>query len=667
MTNHSLMTGISRVEVKENNISQAPIPTSTSTGLVAVWARKGEINKPILVTRGRTEILQKFGNPHPTYGYGLYAALKFVDSSSSIYVVRAVAGNYAYGSAVYGENYSASVYQSTNFGVPVYTDARNPDDSVTWNIGAPLTRQNAFLIRRIGPGAEGNNIAVSIVSDNMPTSSTPLSAVAGTESGSLLAPSQYRWKAVPVNKLGRALDAVLPNTTALTITSPNNLATVSFPRITGAISYEIYRQTSASASYFYYTTVPQVAVGLSTVSFFDRGQYIADTSRILPSSPANNYVPSPIFRVNVFDTSVSAQDPIEFFDVTFNQAIDGFGQQQGVEEKINLLSQEIRVKRNELFIPNLSVNGNPVFYNSAVYQFTLGNDGLSASSLPDSAYINAYNLLANEDKYPIRLVIEAGKTLSVQNAIISFCAQRKDCIPFLDVPPDYQDAVNAVNYRSNILNVNTDRGALYTPDVQIYDQYNSLRIWMPPSAHAATIFASNDSNYAIYTAGAGLLYSQFTDVEDVRYSYERNELSLLANAQVNPVRAQSGAGIYLPEQLTLTRDLSALSFISVRRMIDAIELSVARAAEFYMQQPNNDDLARQLINLIDSFLSPMVPNGIANYEIVSDVSNNTPAYTNNAQRNVSVYIWPVLPARYIQVVMNITRAGVTFQELIANQ
>lgn len=668
MTNHSLMTGVSRVETKENNITAAPVPVSTSTGAIVVYSEKGEINKPILITRGRTEILQKFGNPHPSLGYGLYGALQFVDSSSALYVVRAVSGNYSYGSAVYGENFSSGTYQSSSFAAPVYTNATIPDESVTWNIGSPLTRQNAFLIRRIGPGTEGNNIAVSISSDNMPNTSTPLTAVVGTESGALLSPGQYRWKAVPVNKLGRALDSIQPNTTALTVAAPNNIATVSFPRISGAVSYEIYRQAVGSANYFYHTTVQQVAVGLSTVSFVDRGQFIADTTRVLPSSPANNYVPTPVFRLNIFDIRTSLQNPIEFFDVTFNQGVDGFGQQQGIEEKVNLLSQEVRVQRNDMYVPAVSSAGNPIFYSSpSPYTFTLGANGLSASSIPDSAYINAYNLFNNEDEYPVRIIIEAGKTQSVQNAIIDLCAQRKDCFPFLDVPPDFQSATNAVNYRTNILNKNTDRAALYTPDLQIYDEYNSLRVWVPPSAHAAAIFARNDSNYAIYTAGAGLLYSQFNDVETVRYKYNKAELNLLADAQVNPVRAQSGAGIYLPEQLTLTRQLSALSFISVRRMIDAIELSVSRASEYYLQQPNNDDLARQLTNLIDSFLEPLVPNGLSNYEIVSDTTNNTPAYTNNAQRNVTVYIWPVLPARYIQLVMNITKAGVSFQELIPNQ
>jgi hypothetical protein len=663
MTTNTVMTGVSRVEYKENNQTQTPQPASTSIGAVVVWATKGEIFTPVRINNGENEVVSKFGQPNPAYGYGLYAANKFA-RVSPLYVIRAVAGSYSYASAVYGQNYVSSTYTTSNFGVPVYVDPKNPDDSITWNIGDPLTRSNAFLIRRIGPGFEGNNIAVSITSDNMPPSITPVSASAATESGAVLAADQYRWHVVPVNNLGRAINAIDPNATALTITSPNNLATVVFPRISGATGYEIYRQTTGSGSYYYYASVPQVAVGLSTITFIDRGQFIADTTRQLP---VEDYEPTDMFTLNVFDTSVSSQNSIATYDVTFNAKIDGFGQQLGIEEKVNLLSSEIRIQRNDLFTPDPSTTnsaGDPIFYSSSLYTFTLGNDGLNASSLPDSAYIEGYNLLSNEEDYEVRIVIEAGKTLSVQRAIIDLCAQRKDCFPFLDVPPDFQTASNAVNYRANILNVNTDRAALYTPDARVYDQYTSTRVWLPPSAHAASIFANNDSNYAIYTAGAGLIYSQLTDVEELRYKYSKNELNMLANAQVNMLRGKSSTGIYLPEQLTLARQLSALSFISVRRMTDAIELTVARTSEFYLQQPNNDDLVRQIVNLITSYLDPFVPNGISRYEIVSDASNNTPAFTNNAQRNVSVYIWPVLPTRYIQLVINLTKEGVSFQELL---
>lgn len=664
MTTNTVMNGVSRVEYKENNISQTPQPASTSIAAVVAWATKGEIFKPVLINNGENEVVEKFGEPNPSYGYGLYAANKFA-RVSPLYVVRVAAGNYSYASAVFGQNYAASTYTNSNFGVPVYTDPKQPDDSVTWNIGNPLTRQNAFLIRRIGPGFEGNNIAVSITSDNMPPSATAVTATAGTESGSVLSADQYRWKIVPVNNLGRAINAIAPNVTALNLSNPNNLASVVFPRISGATGYEIYRQSaSINANYYYYGIVPQVAVGLSTITFIDRGQFIPDTSNQLP---VDDYEPTANFTVNLFDTSVSSQNSIATYDVTFKAKIDGFGQQSGIEEKINLLSQEIRVLRNPQFIPDPSTvnsDGDPIFYSTPVYNFTLGNDGLNASSTPDSTYIEGYNLFSNEEDFDIRIVIEAGKTLSVQRAILDLCAARKDCFPFLDTPPDFQSATNAVNYRANILNVNTDRGAIYTPDARVYDPYTSTRVWMPPSAHAASIFASNDSNYAIYTAGAGLVYSQLTDVEELRYKYTKNELNMLANAQVNMLRGRSSTGIYLPEQLTLARQLSALSFISVRRMTDAIELTVSRTSEYYLQQPNNDDLVRQIVNLITSYLDPFVPNGISRYEIVSNASNNTPAYTNNAQRNVSVYIWPVLPTRYIQLIINITKDGVSFQELL---
>ena len=664
MTNNSLMTGISRVQIIENNIPQSPVPSSTSIGLAVIYSSKGIINEPVLITGGKNELISMFGKPKPEYGYGLYGALKF-STASSLYVVRAVGGNYAYGAAVYNENFtSGSSYINSGFAAPVFTDPKLPDSSITWNTG--VTKAGAFLIRRIGCGLEGNNIAVSLTSNNMPTTPNALIATAGQDSSSLIVADTYLWKIVPVNNLGRAINSIPVNTALVLNGTTTNVAQLSWDRISAATGYEIYRK-KGSGSYEFYVTLPQVALNQGTVSFVDRGQYTQSPSKVLPT---DNYAPTTLFSVNIFDTTLSLNTPIESFEVSFKAGVDGFGQQQGIEEKINLLSKQIRVKRNDLFIPYISnsYNGNAIFYSTAMFQFVGGLDGLPASSIPDSAYIDAYNLLSNEEKYTLRLVIESGKTLAVQKAIIELCASRKDCIPFLDVPPDYQSASNAINYRRNILGNNTDRAALYSGDVKVYDEYNSLHLYVPPSAHAATVFANNDSSYNVWTAGAGLVYSQLTDVEDLRYKYTKDELSLLANAQVNPVHNKSGVGTYLPEQLTLASQLSALSFISVRRMIDAIELAVASAYDYSLQQPNDDFLARQLINLISSFLEPMVTGrGISKYEVVSDSSNNGPAYTNNAQRNISVYIWPTLPTRYIQVIMNITKAGVSFQELLINK
>lgn len=668
MVTHTLMTGISRVETKENNLSQVPTPVSTSTAAAVFWSSKGEINKPILITGGENQLINMFGEPRPSYGYGLYGAIKFARTSASIYVVRVVAGNYAYGSAVFGENFTSNTYTNSSFGVPVYTDAKNPDTSITWTIGS-ITRQNAMLFRRIGPGVEGNTIGVSITSENMQSSSTVLAGTAGNASDAVLASGQYRWKAVPVNNLGMAINAITPNASTVVINNPTtNLATITFPRIEAAVGYQLYRQSQASSDYFYYTYIPQVAVGLSTITFIDKGQYVADTTRILPTT---DYIKTPLFRVNVFDVSVSTTNVIEYFDVTFAKSKDGFGQQQGFEEKINQLSQQIRVKRNDNFIPtaaNTDATGKAIFYSTPVYTFTLGADGLSASSLPDSAYINGYQLFSNEEQYPIRMIIESGKTLATQNAIIDLANSRKDCIPFLDVPSDRQEASSAVDYRRNILNRNTDRAALYSGDLKVYDKYTSDNIWVPPSAHAAAIFAATDAAFSVWQAGAGILNAQLTDVQEVRYNYSKTQLSLLANAQINPIQNRSSVGIWLPEQLTLSAVLSATSFISVRRTIDMIELAVSSAFDYSLQQPNDDFLARQLITLVSQILEPIkLGRGINNYEIVSDSTNNGAAFLNNAQRNISIYIEPTLPARYIQVLMNITQQGVSFQEIIVNQ
>ena len=733
------------VYVVEKDLSQVVPTTSTSTGAIVLYAKRGPINTPKLVTNTQ-EFINNFGTPHPTNGYGAYASLAFLERSSQLYVVRVVEGAYAYsGAKVAATVASQHPTVTTTTGI---TGGQSPS-------GFTFASE-AFFAYPIGPGVYGDNYKIGITSDNLIAPSfylfnkpTILSAVAGG-SGGTLAAGDYTYQVTAVDALGNETSA---NTaTAVMGLTAGQVVTVTLTAaITGAVSYKVYRAktsapaiasryvgsittglvftddgsnagsgtqtppasgTLAAATYYYKVTavnskgqetdsnaglpyvvaalgdrpiihVPRIE-GASYYKVYGRPAVIGGTYTYLttlnqPSSgnavliddgsiagtaatiPSANYDAVPEFKLALYDTDQSTTVPIEEYTVTLIEKLDGFGQQMEIETRINTFSQTMRVVKNTAY-----TDGAYGLLSVAPTSMAGGADGDAYSSVSAGAFVAGWDQFIDPEVITVRILIEGGTQQSaVQIKMNSVAQSRKDCFAILDTPTAYQETTQAIVYRRDVLNLNSNRAAIYTPDLKINDPYNDLVIYVPPSGHVAAVFAFTDFSSQVWYAPAGLNRGVL-NVLGVRYKYNQAQRDLLAPVQINYVRNFPGLGLAVWEQITLQSKTSALSFINVRRMLDIIEVSVSQALLFSNQEPNDDFLKRQIVVLISQFLE-VIKNGrgIADYAVISDSSNNPPQVANQGQLNVDVYLQPILPARIIQLQMIITKQGVSFQELIA--
>jgi phage tail sheath protein FI len=70
--------------------------------------------------------------------------------------------------------------------------------------------------------------------------------------------------------------------------------------------------------------------------------------------------------------------------------------------------------------------------------------------------------------------------------------------------------------------------------------------------------------------------------------------------------------------------------------------------------------------MIDQFLRTVkAQNGVYDYKIVCDETNNTPQIIDQNQMNVDVYMKPQRSAEVIQLQIIITRTGANFNELVS--
>jgi len=501
-----------------------------------------------------------------------------------------------------------------------------------------------FYSYSIGPGSYGTNISYSINSDNA-ISPTPVPVASTTTGGTLTLLATYRVGIAAVTPLGE----MAPEFANVTLAGTENTITVTFPKVANAISYKVYLGTAAPSPVVdpeFIATIVQPS-GSADISYIIDGSLTPDGAYQL-TSPTTD-----VFTINIFDSEISVTSPVESFEVSLNFKVDGFNQQLEIETKINAFSRKLRVVKNQDF-------ATAVVYPVARTSLVDGIDGTSPTANDISL---GWDLFADKEKITVRHLINGGvSVVSVQQKMNSICTRRGDCTAYLDVPTIYQKEQDVVVYRNEVLNLNTTYSALYTPDLQIQDEFNGRLIFVPPSGHAAGVGAASGLR-----APAGLNRGILDDVQALRYEYNQEGRDLIASAKVNYVRNFPGRGIAIMEAFTLESQMSALSFLNVRYTLNLIKPTVENALDFSLFEPNDDITRRQISNLISEFLDIVRDErAIQDYLVVIDESNNPPIVTGNGQLNVDIYIIPTLPIQRIRVRLIVTKQGVSLAEVAAS-
>jgi len=206
---------------------------------------------------------------------------------------------------------------------------------------------------------------------------------------------------------------------------------------------------------------------------------------------------------------------------------------------------------------------------------------------------------------------------------------------------------------------------LFCPDVLEPDTINGKQVYVPFSGWAAALCARTDrvANPSFSIAG---LNRGLVNVLKTRYTYDQGQMDQLFDAQVNYTQTFVGQGIALWEQQTLSGQFSALSWLSVRRITNVIKVALYKFLLYSLQEPNDDFLGRQIVESCSSYLQAIQnARGISGFTVVSDSSNNSAQDFNSGIRNVTVIIIPTIPTHIINLQVVISKAGVSFQEVLS--
>lgn len=298
-------------------------------------------------------------------------------------------------------------------------------------------------------------------------------------------------------------------------------------------------------------------------------------------------------------------------------------------------------------------------------------------NVADANIIEAYELYEDPETIDVNILIDSGKSTTVQQELISICEDRKDCMAVLDVPESMvvnnrgNEATDMRDFRlgqhgTYNLNVNTSYASIYGNWLEIYDKWNGRYRWVPAAGHAAGIYANTDDVSDPWFAPAGLNRGLITNVRKLAFNPNQARRDIMYKNGINPIASFSGQGKVIWGQKTMLDKNSAFNRVNVRRLFIILEKAISTAVKYFLFEPNDTFTRLNLINMIEPFLRDVRSRrGIYDFLVVCDSTNNTAERIDRNELWCDIYIKPTRAAEFIVLNFVATKTGASFTELVA--
>lgn len=288
----------------------------------------------------------------------------------------------------------------------------------------------------------------------------------------------------------------------------------------------------------------------------------------------------------------------------------------------------------------------------------------SSASWGYTAYDDAINILSNKDQYDINLLFTPGlmDNLNGHGAMITrainMCEDRGDIFYIID--PTYKGStVGQAQLAAEARN--TNYAAYYYPWCQIPDPDLGRNVWVPPSAVVSAVYSFNDLVAHPWYAPAGLNRGTLDTVIQTERLMTQNDRDNLYIKSVNPIASFPRQGITVWGQKTLQKKQSALDRINVRRLLIDAKRFVAYTVKYLVFENNTVETRARFIELTDPYFRRVKnQQGLYDYRIIIDESNNTPDVVDRNEMRAQIYLKPAKTAEFIIVDFVVLPTGALF-------
>ena len=248
-------------------------------------------------------------------------------------------------------------------------------------------------------------------------------------------------------------------------------------------------------------------------------------------------------------------------------------------------------------------------------------------------------------------LIDMEGVVSVQKGLIAHCERMQDRVAIIDPPPGL-NAQEMETWR-NDANLVTDGGyaALYYPWIRVDDPASGAAIFMPPSGHAAGLWARTDSRRGVHKAPAN---EEIFGAIAVEHQLTQTETGVLNVQSVNCIRSFPGRGIRIWGARTLAESSSEWRYLNVRRLFNYIKGSIEQGTQWVPFEPNDSNTWARVRRDVGAFLNRTWAQGALfgntaaeAYYVKCDEETNPPEMRDAGILTCEIGIAPVKPAEFV--------------------
>ena len=288
----------------------------------------------------------------------------------------------------------------------------------------------------------------------------------------------------------------------------------------------------------------------------------------------------------------------------------------------------------------------------------------NTQGLPASAYTESISLLANKDAFHYNFITAPGliadganfpSHYSVITSLISMVQTRGDSMAVVDV---VSKGANILTVTSNATAIDNSYVATYWPWLQTIDPTTGQQIWTPPSTLIPGVYAFTDTTTAPWFAPAGTNRGVLSNVISAERILTQGNRDSLYSVNVNPIATYTASGIVVFGQKTLQKKADALDRVNVRRLLIELTSYISQIANNLVFEQNTTATRNEFLSQVNPYLqSVQIREGLDEFNVVMDETNNTPTTIDNNQLIGQIYLKPTKSVEFILLEFNISPSG----------
>ena len=315
-----------------------------------------------------------------------------------------------------------------------------------------------------------------------------------------------------------------------------------------------------------------------------------------------------------------------------------------------------------------------------------GNETTLTGGVDDYAYTagevaGGYDLFLDTEETDVDFVLMGGSmgtendTKTKAQKAIAIASGRKDSIAFVSpfkgnqigtggaALTPAQQKTKTLNFMSGM--TSTSFAVLDSGYKYMYDRFNDKYRYVACNGDIAGLCVSTSTTNADWISPAGLSRGGVRNVVKLAYNPNKADRDELYQARINPIVSFPGSGAVLFGDKTALASPSAFDRINVRRLFLNIEKRVEQLAKGVLFELNDEVTRSGFLSNINAYLNDIVAQqGIIDFLVVCDTSNNTPAVIDRNEFVAELFIKPARSINYVTVTFTATRTGVSFSEVV---